>query len=197
MKRILIGLSTTHPEDAVEIAKMMLGHVDIHRYDDAIMEWTQQATGLTPNLTEDPKIMDSYLPEQWSYIRNERFVNGGDVTIQPVKYHTTPRQILERIRFMGREIHSQFWVNLMFARWPESYDDKPWLIPDVTYPNEADGIIENEGVLWRIERRGPGSRKNDFLVKYPHVHRRFTVNGPLTQVVEELKKAVSYVEEQR
>lgn len=191
MNRILIGLSTTHPEDAVEIAKIMRGHMDVRRYDDAIMEWTERATGLTPNLTADPKIMDSYLPEEWSYIRNERFVDGSNVTIQPVKYHTTPRQIMERIRYMGREIHSQFWVNLMFAHWPESYKNEPWLITDLTYPNEADGIIENGGVHWRIERKAPGGRKTDFLAKYPTVHRRFAINGPLTSVVEELKKAVA------
>lgn len=195
MNRILIGLSTTHPEDAVEITKMMREYADIKRFDDAILQWAQQAIGFRLTDMMDPKLLDSYLSETWSYIRNERFVKGGDVSIQPVKYHTTPRQIIERIRFMGREIHSQFWVNLMFAYWPHSYGTKPWLITDVTYPNEADGIIENGGMHWRIERATSGGRKNDFLAKYPTVHRRFTVSGPLTTVVEELKKAISYVEE--
>lgn len=190
MKRILIGLSTTHQEDAVEIAKMMRGYADIKRFDDAILQWAQQAIGFRLTDMMDPKLLDSYLPETWSYIRNERFVKGGDVSIQPVKYHTTPRQIIERIRFMGREIHSQFWVNLMFAYWPDSYGMKPWLVTDITYPNEADGIIENGGVHWRIERGTPGGRRNDFLAKYPTVHKRFTVNGSLASVIEELKRAV-------
>lgn len=149
------------------------------RFDALIIKWTSEALGIPVEKLEDETILNSYLDKNWSYMRNERFIdNKKGIDRQPVQYHTTPGQVMDKIRYLGREIHANFWINALFdGPWKE----EPWIVIDVNYPNEADAILERGGKLYRVDHTPSPleKRKNDNLAKYPGFSGHFLTTGSL------------------
>jgi len=57
---------------------------------------------------------------------------------------------------MGRELFGEnFWVDQTFRKLEASGYNK-WVISDTRFPNEADAVVNNGGIVWRVERPGFG-----------------------------------------
>jgi hypothetical protein len=104
----------------------------IRSFIDIPREIVSSLTGIPPELLEDTQVLNSYLGDEWSYIREERFTGAEGVTKKPVKYYNSPKIILTKVYELGREIHSNAWVNAL----TRSYSPNQKWIVYVTYPNE-------------------------------------------------------------
>lgn len=170
----LVGLIIPNTDDILHIEQEIVKQVSSYklvRYTDMICSIVEQVTGTKPTST----LGNTFLGKEWDYVRNERFVDNGEVNISPVTYHLTPMHIYSRMLFLGREIHSNFWVNALMRQFrlrPEG--SPPWVVTNVNYPNEADGIINNGGVTIRLDRKQ--SRKRHPLDTFK-TDETFTLDG--------------------
>ena len=100
-------------------------------FQDLPKQMTSLATGIPIERMDNEEVFNSYLSEEWSYIREERFVSPLEgVSRKPVRYHLSAKNITEKIYNMGRDIHSDFWVNMFFANVREN------TIITFNFPNE-------------------------------------------------------------
>lgn len=143
----LIGISAQSPIDrmraAEHVAKML--NYELLDYDTPMLETLNFATGVSNSSSEE---MDAYLGREWSYVREEKFMEDGAVIFKPVRYHLTPKQIFTKLKYNMRDIHPDFWVNAFYTN--------KYFIPalggviPVRYPNEADGVVDHGGIMIRI-----------------------------------------------
>jgi hypothetical protein len=168
----LIGISAQSPIErarAVEhLSKVLYYH--IANYDAPMLETFKYVTGVDDKISTSEE-MDVYLGPEWSYVREEKFMDDGAIIFKPVRYYLTPKQILTKLRYNMRDIHPDFWVNAF-------YNNKHHLPPEgklgvvvaVKYPNEADGIIDHGGVVIRVNNphyRGVVTKDNLLMDTYP------------------------------
>ena len=178
----LIGLSFQVGEDALNVPLVTTLE---HRYRALMEKWLMDVTGMTYAQITDDKTMDSYLGPEWSYVRMERFIGKEGVDSKGVQYHTSPRKLMDRIMYLGREIHSNFWINALFSV-PQLED---WIISDVNYPNEGDAILERGGIVYRIDHKPHPMGKPDPMSRYPNYTERLFTNGSK----EEMEKIIARV----
>lgn len=128
-----------HPEKVVE-GMILPDGWEVRSFIDTAKLFTARVTGVPTNKFNDSVLMNAYLGNEWSYKREERFVSGGDVSRQPVRYHLSPKMVLTKMYELGREIHSNFWVNALL----NEYDPKTskWVV-FMMYPNEFAAVKEN------------------------------------------------------
>lgn len=171
----LIGVSAQSPIERAKavdyIAKVMNFH--IANYDAPILETLKYVTGVDEKI-QNSEEMEVYLGNEWSYVREEKFMDDGAVVFKPVRYYLTPKQILTKLRYNMRDIHPDFWVNAF-------YHNKNHIAPvgtlgvvvGVKYPNEADGVIDHGGTVIRVNNphyRGVVTKDNLFMDTYPCDH---------------------------
>jgi hypothetical protein len=111
---------------------------EVHSFLGTAKEFTSLATGIPSEKFADQEFMNSYLGGEWSYLREERFVEGKNVSRKPVRYYISPKMILTKMYELGREIHSNFWVNALLHK----YDSKKKWIILLMYPNEFAAVKE-------------------------------------------------------
>jgi signal recognition particle subunit SEC65 len=75
------------------------------------------------------------------------------------RYNLTPREILQGIGEKMREIYPEIWVDTVFnvtipKLQEQGYDC--FVVSDVRYPNEAEYIHKQGGVVVRVNRKGSG-----------------------------------------
>ncbi len=75
------------------------------------------------------------------------------------RYAKSPRQIMQELGEKMREIHPSIWVdkvlqNIIPRYALEGYDC--FIVSDMRYPNEANGIIVQRGVVVKVDRKGVG-----------------------------------------
>jgi hypothetical protein len=144
----LIGISAQSPVDRMKAVKQIesaLGY-EVLDYDKPIYDFLKVVTGQSEINDE---LMGAFLGKEWSYVREEKFTENGNLTFKPVRYYLTPRQILTKLRYNLRDIHADFWVNCYYNQYSNE-----GVIP-VRYPNEADGVIDHGGIMIRIENETP------------------------------------------
>lgn len=144
----LIGVSAQSTIDrnkAVEHINLTLGY-PVLNYDTPMLDFLTSVIG---QKISDDEIMNAFLGREWSYVREERFTENGGLVFKPVRYYLTPKQILTKLRYNLRDIHPDFWVNAFYNNYQAE-----GVVP-VRYPNEADGVIDHEGILIRIENENP------------------------------------------
>jgi len=133
-------------------------------------------TGISLDDLEKEYVKNRELPEEWNRIWTNP-VNGV-VETMPM----TVRQLLQEFGTEGcRSIHSDFWVNSLFADYKptltddskeelQKYLSKPkkykesiveykntnWIITDLRFPNEAEAIKVRGGILIKVERNTGG-----------------------------------------
>lgn len=105
-------------------------------------------TGIPAHEFEDQEFKSSMLGEEW-------WKNYGDF------YHqTTVRDFLQ---ILGTDairngLHTNAWVNALMAdykpRKMDQYIPSNWIITDCRFPNEAQAVKDNGGVIVRIDRPG-------------------------------------------
>jgi hypothetical protein len=120
------------PEKAIEEMSLPSGW-EVRSFIDTAKLFTARVTGVPTSKFDDSNLMNAYLGPEWSYIREERFVRGGEVDRKPVTYYLSPKTILSKMYELGREIHSNFWVNALL----NEYDPRTsnWIV-FMMYPNE-------------------------------------------------------------
>jgi hypothetical protein len=120
------------------------------KFADELKLWVARALGLTREQLEDPQIKNTYLGDEWSYVREERRIIAGEVDMVPIRYYLNPRLILQKLGTeVGRSIHSNFWINVLFAKWQMN---SRWIITDVRFINEAMAVLDKGGILIRVNR---------------------------------------------
>lgn len=71
----------------------------------------------------------------------------------------TVRELLQRLgtEAIRNNLHENAWVNALFADYNQYCN---WVVTDVRFPNEAQQIKDNGGVIVRINRTGYGPINN-------------------------------------
>jgi hypothetical protein len=162
-KRILIGISAQSIFD-ISIASDVVSKamkIPVGDFDSVIIDFMNSLLG-TKIKYKDDKLMSAFLGDEWSYTREEKFTENDRIVFKPVKYHLTPKIIFTKLKYNLREIHSRIWVNLFFNKYKES------LVVPVLYPNQADAILENGGIIIRINnhRYINPSREEQLMDRY-------------------------------
>ena len=141
-----------------------------------------------------------------------------------IPHATTVREILQEFGTeVGRQIHPNFWVNVLFSDYKvDSSGSNPmqmnisdkevtvskipynsnlypnWIITDVRFPNELQGIKDREGIVIRINR--PFTNPNDHNIQLVGQHISETAldkakfdytinnNGAIEDLVEKVKE---------
>lgn len=129
------------PEKVIEGMILPAGW-ETRSFIDTAKLFTARVTGIPTNKLNDNTLINAYLGHEWSYKREERFVTGGEVDRRPVTYHLSPKMILTKMYELGREIHSNFWVNALMSE----YDPRTskWIV-FMMYPNEFAAVTERKG----------------------------------------------------
>jgi hypothetical protein len=74
-------------------------------------------------------------------------------------WEMTVRELLQRLgtEAIRNNLHENAWVNALFSDYNEYCN---WVVTDVRFPNEAQQIKDNGGVIVRINRTGYGPVNN-------------------------------------
>lgn len=158
----LIGISAQSPADRMRAAQQIeetLGY-PVLNYDSPLYDFLSSITGQPMHSDE---LMNAFLGKEWSYVREEKFTENGELVFKPVRYYLTPKNILMKLKYNLRDIHPDLWVNAYFNNYSHE-----GVIP-VRYPNEADGVIDHGGIMIRIENStivGPVTKENTIMDAY-------------------------------
>lgn len=158
----LIGISAQSPADRMRAAQQIeetLGY-PVLNYDSPLYDFLSSITGQPMHSDE---LMNAFLGKEWSYVREEKFTENGELVFKPVRYYLTPKNILMKLKYNLRDIHPDLWVNAYFNNYSHE-----GVIP-VRYPNEADGVIDHGGIMIRIENStivGPVTKENAIMDAY-------------------------------
>lgn len=143
----LIGISSQSSADRYYASKFLserLGYF-LADFDQPIYNLLEDATGITPEDAGKTDMMNAYLGREWSYVREEKFSEEGNIVFKPVRYYLTAKQIFNKLKYDLRNIHPDFWVNIFFKMYCP-----PFTVLPVRYPNQADAIQANGGIVLRI-----------------------------------------------
>jgi hypothetical protein len=178
----LIGISAQSPVDRMRAAKQIESSLNypLLDYDAPLYDFLKNVTGLSEMNDE---LMNAFLGREWSYVREEKFTENGELVFKPVRYYLTPKQILTKLRYNLREIHADFWVNDYYNNYSHN-----GVIP-VRYPNEADGVSDHNGILIRIEnenQNGPITRENTLMDTYKCDHTILVNNNNFAEKLDNL-----------
>ena len=125
---------------------------------------------------EDEEFKNTELGEEWRVYEIFDYVDGEEVWIKCSKstyafmndkyasdsvrtYIHTPRTLLQQIGTdVGRNVHSDIWVNALMSEYYEVSSDHTkhinpdWIITDVRFPNELEAIEDKRGFVIRVKR---------------------------------------------
>lgn len=105
---------------------------------------------------EDQKFKETPLPEIWWYYKGETAMYPYDTPYEANKklplIKPTPRDLMLLVGTeCGRDIiHPDVWVNAALGSYDKLKDD--WIISDLRFKNEAEGVKKRDGYLIRINR---------------------------------------------
>ena len=112
------------------------------RYADKLKECVALILGVPRHKFEDQDFKKQNLPEEWDRIKP----NYGPLKPSPMTY----REMLQEFGTeVGRSIHPGFWGNALFADFNK---DSKWIVTDVRFPNEAERIKDNQGIVVQVIR---------------------------------------------
>lgn len=142
---------------------------EIKKFAGKLKEITGLITGINPALLEREDVKNTELPEAWATYELYDFMRPTGV-IYPTKKlsemaprsnsqhsYTIHRKVMTYRQFLqilgteaGRDkIHTNIWVNALMSGYQP---DMNWIITDVRFPNEAESVKANGGLLVRVER---------------------------------------------
>lgn len=193
---------------------------EIRKFADKLKDIVCMLIGCTRTELENRDFKEAPLGEEWKLLR-ETSSYGAPNVIYPADYkgmthiaHTheevlTPRKILQLLGTdCGREIiHPNIWVNSLMADYKpfNIVEDAPyktagvrvtegypnWLVTDTRFPNEADSILNKNGILIRVNR-GDGNTGNHPSETALDNYDKFTYvinnNGSFEDLIEEVRK---------
>jgi len=180
----LIGISSQYASDRMLVTTYLsnkLGYF-LADFDEPIYNLLEEATGLSKDMVT-PETMGAYLGREWSYVREEKFTEEGKITFRPVRYHLTPKQIFNKLKYDLRDVHPDFWVNTFFRLYCP-----PFTVIPVRYPNQADGIIDRGGIVIRIDnssKTAPVLREDALMDGYTCSHKFNVDNSNIIETIDD------------
>lgn len=146
-----------------QIIKEIDHSYQIKHFADKLKEVASTLLGVPVGKFYDQDFKATELPSEWSTFIPQRH-NGKEV--EPMEIPMTVREFLQKL---GTEairdgIHTNAWVNSLMSgykdmclEWDEEGNSvrsgKPnWIIADTRFPNEIQAVIDQGGILVRIER---------------------------------------------
>jgi hypothetical protein len=157
----LIGISGKLTSGKDTVASMIMSNSkddwEIKKYSKKLKEIASILTGIPEENFEDQKFKNSVLPKEWS--RKFRYPSY----IATREEDMTVRRFLQ---LLGTEairegLHTNAWVNALFADcqdedppWFKAIKFSKWIVTDVRFPNEFDGIKQRGGIVIRVNRPG-------------------------------------------
>jgi hypothetical protein len=189
----IIGVSSQSPKEREITSKILnrLSGYEIGDFDVPIYSTLIGAIGFF--IHKDDEKMDAYLGQEWSYVIQQKFMEGGKMIFKPIRYYLTPRQIFTKLKYNIREIHSNYWVNAYFNS--DDYICTNEIILPVRYPNEADAIIDRGGIIIRINNDLYKPTKEEVLMDGYSFNYKLKVDGE-TDIEEKLKHLWNQIKNQ-
>jgi uncharacterized protein YegP (UPF0339 family) len=190
-----------------QIASLLTG-IPVEKFEDQEFkkeylgeEWNYYTVSLIMNgqlIQQSGRFVKKEEAEAAVAIMKESF---GTLNIEYVigEQRMTVRQLLQELgtEVMRKGLHENVWVNALMAdyRFPKlsQYNPSHWIVTDVRFPNEAQAIQDQSGLLLRIER--PGIPLSDHasetaLDEYPFMH--VIVNdGDLNDLINKVRKLMT------
>jgi len=165
---------------------------EIKKFAGKLKQIASLLTGIPVKKFEDQEFKKEDLSVEWSYPYPGEYHDDGE----PVMVRMSVRQLLQKLGTdaMREGLHENVWVNALMAdyRFPKLSQHNPshWIVTDVRFPNEAAAIIEQSGLLLRIER--PGRKRDDHpsetaLDDYPFEY-DIVNDGDLHDLIRKVKK---------
>lgn len=145
------------------------GKWEIKKFAGKLKQIASLLTGIPVEKFEDQEFKNSYLPADWSSVarkpikRQDGIFGKGEAYIKPM----TVREFLQRLGTdaVRNALHDNTWVNALMAdytpNWTENtkqyWKDKMpeipnWIVTDCRFPNEAEAILNKNGVIIRVNR---------------------------------------------
>lgn len=167
-------------------------------------------TGIPVEKFEDQEFKQQFLPEEWNRYRylahNGEVYHMGPKSDMP-KYNIngfredrmTVRELLQKLgtEAMRDGLHPDTWVNALMADYIGVYDidtDRTtwpsWIITDTRFPNEAQSIHANGGIVIRVVRGNTdaGTHPSETaLDDYPFDY-IIENNGTFEELIEKVRK---------
>lgn len=121
------------------------------KYADKLKEIVALMLGVPRNALENEKFKNSLLPPRWQHFENGQLPNR------------TVRWLLQYVGtdLFRNQIHPDVHVNMLFANYtkfvkkqtfkPNDYVYPKWIITDVRFENEAERVLQEDGLLLRVE----------------------------------------------
>jgi hypothetical protein len=192
-KTKLIGISAQSPVDRVRATKHLAEvlNYELLDYDTPMYETLNFVTGTNYKSNEE---MEAYLGREWSYVRDEKFMENGEVVFKPVRYYLTPKQVFTKLRYNMRDIHPDFWINSFYNN--NYFNPKIGGVIAVRYPNEADGVIDHGGIMIRINNlhnRSVVTKENLLMDEYEC---DYIVDVDSEGMIKSLNEALCEIEKQ-
>lgn len=164
-----------------------LGNWKIKKFADKLKECVSLILGIPRKELEKEEVKCKVLGEEWMYYTTLNFDTdkyekcsylGNQDRYPSIPHATTVREILQEFGTeVGRQIHPNFWVNVLFSDYKvDSPGSNPmqmnisdkevtvskipynsnlypnWIITDVRFPNELKAIKDRRGIVIRINR---------------------------------------------
>lgn len=166
-----------------------------------LMRYTEEIAGVyfeTKSFAYKLKKMGAYLtntPEEWW------FTQEGKNKMLP-DWGITIGQFQQKLgtEAMRDSIHKNGWVIALMSEY-QFYSK--WIVTDVRFPNEADAIKNNNGILIRIEGDPTGERKKSTrdlnhpsetsLDQYPNFDYKIHNITPISYLEQQAKSIVMYL----
>ena len=150
----LIGLHINSDDDFSLLDRIKKDKWLIQTFEEGVNEFIASVLGIEPELLKDRTVLNSYLGEEWSYIREERFVGQGT---KPVRYFLSPKVIKAKLIESFLRIHSRFLINMTLKNRPNEHEKD--LILLITTPDELMAVKEAGGftIFYRpVSMKGQG-----------------------------------------
>lgn len=107
-------------------------------------------------------------------------------SINPI-FNLTYRQLLQKFGTAIREgVDSDFWVKVTLQNYNDS---KLWLLSDVRFNSEVNGIINKEGYVVRVNRPGAGAGNHISETELDNYHFKYIIenDGTLEDLLHKVK----------
>jgi hypothetical protein len=139
----------------------------IKKFSGALKKVASLLTGIPVHRFEDQEFKDSFLGKEW----HTEVETPLDVVFDDVKFMKmmSVRELLQKLGTdaIRNGLHPNAWVNAAMAGYKSSvvgYDGNGspvselphWIFTDCRFPNEAQAIKDNGGVVIRVDRPGVG-----------------------------------------
>ena len=135
--------------------------LEVKKFAGKLKQIASLLTGIPVEKFEDQEFKKTYLGKEWNSPYNIPF-SGPDF----VKHdgEATVREFLQRLgtEAMRDGLHTNVWVNALFADYKIDYDSYAgevvrdsypnWIITDMRFPNEMEAVVERKGITIRVTR---------------------------------------------